>query len=291
MLIGGRKIIASVAGNNMVDPELKDPFAGVLLLRKLFASNTLLTISDSANEISRTLWTRLGANVLTLHSMRWVRILQPSRYMLSLIPKQNRISRLTPFLRPLCTVGDTLVSKFFKPSSNSLEVSSAREPVYETIVREFADVIGRRALVPEYSKEGLTWLLDMASRKEQYGKLFNVVVKDGSDKVAGWYMYYTAMEGAAQVLQFAARHNMTAAVLNHMFSHARAQRCVAVMGGIETNAVKEFSENQCMFFLRNMYTVAYSQDPEITAALLQGDAFISRLEGEWWTRLQGDTFS
>jgi hypothetical protein len=189
--------------------------------------------------------------------------------MLSLIPKENRFSSLKPLLAPLCSVGDSIASKFFAPSSGPLEVRSVDEPLRETIIREFAQVIGRRTLVPEYTKEGLTWLLDMANRKEQYGKLSNVIVKDESGGIAGWYMYYATAGAVAQVLQFAARQHMATAVLNHMFAHAATQHCVAVMGGIETDAVKEFSENQCMFFLRNMYTVAYSQDPEITTALLK----------------------
>ena len=83
---------------------------------------------------------------------------------------------------------------------------------------------------------------------------------------------------------------MTGTVLGHLFNDAKRRGCVAVMGGIETASVKEFSENQCLFFLRNMYTVAYSRDKEIMEALLKGDTFISRLQGEWWTRLQGDKF-
>jgi hypothetical protein len=160
----------------------------------------------------------------------------------------------------------------------------------QILLRAFPEVVGRRALLPDYTKDGLTWLLDVAAKKEQYGTLHKVAVRDSSDSIVGWYMYYGKPGEVAQALQYAARKNMESAVLNNMFEHAKAQRCVAVMGGMETSAVKEFSENQCMFFLRSMCTVAYSQDREIIGALTRGDAFISRLEGEWWTRLQGDTF-
>lgn len=290
MTVGKRKFIASVAGNHMVDPDLKDPFAGVLLLRKLLASNSLLTISDSANEISRKLWTKLGAHALTLQSMRWLRILQPSQYMLSTIPKENKISAWKSLLRPLCGAADLLASRLVMSLPNSDRAFRGSELDVQTLLRTFPEVVGRRTLLPDYTKEGLTWLLEMAAGKEQYGALHKTVVKDAAGGVVGWYMYYANPGDVAQVLQFAAKKNLESVVLNHLFEQAKAKRCVAVMGAIETSAVKEFSENQCLFFLRGNYTVAYSHDPEITAALLRGDAFISRLEGEWWTRLQGDAF-
>lgn len=290
MTIGTRRFVASVAGNHMVDPDMRDPFAAVQLLRSLFASNPDLIISDSANEVSRALWTKSGASVLTLYSMRWVRILQPCRYALSIIPGEHRLSRAKPLLAPLCIAADLLGSQFFKPSPVANENLHTAELAIEDLMGAFPDVIGRRALLPDYTHEGLTWLVDMASRKKQYGALSKVAVRDASGSVVGWYMLFVREGDVAQVLQFASRRSFEAAILNHLFSYARARRCVAVMGGIDTNAVKEFSENQCLFFLRNVYTVAYTQDRDILAALLSGNAFISRLEGEWWTLLQGDQF-
>jgi hypothetical protein len=291
MKVGDRRIIASVAGNHMIDPGLKDPFAGVLLLRKLFASNPVLTISDSANEISKTLWTGLGANVLTLNSMRWVRILQPCRYFLSLISHQSSLGRLKPLLRPICAAADLIASGFFRPPGrSSSQVHAAKAFDVKKALTAFPEIIGRRTILPDYTEDGLTQLLAMASEKEQFGPLFNRVVEDSSGNVAGWYMYYASRGDVAQVLQFAARSHMTGTVLGHLFNDARTRGCIAVMGGIETASVKEFSENQCLFFLRNMYSVAYSLDKEIMDALLKGDTFISRLEGEFWTRLQGDQF-
>jgi hypothetical protein len=222
--------------------------------------------------------------------MRWVRVLQPCRYALSLIPKDRCISDLRVLLRPLCSAGDLVASKAFRPLQSSDQTVCESNLDVETLLDAFPDVVGRRALLPDYTKDGLGWLLGMAAKKEQYGKLQKVAVKDTSGGMLGWYMYYGIPGNVAHVLQFAARKKKESLVLNQMFAHAKARGCVAVMGGIDTQAVKEFSENQCFFFLRSMHTAAYSQDPEIISALLKGDAFITRLEGEWWTRLQGDAF-
>ena len=87
-----------------------------------------------------------------------------------------------------------------------------------------------------------------------------------------------------------ARPGMAGSGLGHLFLDARRKGCAAVIGGIEPALVKELSESQCLFFIRNTYTVAYSKDQQIMDALMKGDAFFSRLEGEFWTRLQGDQF-
>jgi hypothetical protein len=290
MTIGKRRIIASVAGNNMVDPELNDPFAGVLLLRKLFASNPVLTISDSANDISRTLWTKLGAEVLTLQSMRWLRILRPASYALSTFTGDGKRAAFRSLARPVCRLADMPAARIVTPVRKPDRPLLSSELDVQTLRSSLIDVVGRRALLPDYANDGFDWLLGAAGQKRQYGPLHKVVLKDASGTVAGWYMYYAKPGDVAQVLQFAARHSLEKDVLAHLFLDARANGSVAVMGGIEVRSVPAFSESQCMFFLRNMCTVAYSRDEEVLNALRANDTFITRLEGDWWTRLQGDTF-
>ncbi len=151
MKIGERRFIASIPTSYMVDPDLKDPFAAVHLLRTLTASNTVLTISDSVNEISRTLWTKMGANVLTLYSMRWVRILKPCGYALSRISKAHTVSGLNLLLRPLCTAVDLVASKFFSPLPSTDQTIRECDLDVEKMLNAFPDVVGRRTLLPNYT--------------------------------------------------------------------------------------------------------------------------------------------
>jgi hypothetical protein len=290
MTIGSRKIVASVAGNNMVDPDLNDPFAGVLLLRKLFASNSTLTISDSANEISRTLWTKLGAEVLTLQSMRWLRVLRPASYALSTFAGEGKRAMLRTLAQPLGKLADVVASRVVTPVRKPAHHLIATVLDIETLRASFAPVLGRRALTPNYDDTGFAWLLASAEKKEQFGPLRKVILKDAGGTVAGWYMYYAQPGEVAQILQFAARRSSEKDVLAHLFLEVKALGCIAVMGGIEVRSVAAFSESQCMFFLRSMCTVAYSCDEDVLRALRANDTFITRLEGDWWTKLQGDTF-
>jgi hypothetical protein len=49
----------------------------------------------------------------------------------------------------------------------------------------------------------------------------------------------------------------------------------------------DFSEKNCFFACRGGWTVAHSRNPEILEALNRGDAFLSRLDGEWCLALDG----
>jgi hypothetical protein len=43
----------------------------------------------------------------------------------------------------------------------------------------------------------------------------------------------------------------------------------------------DFSEKNCFFTCRGGWTVAHSRKPNFLALLNSGDAFLSRLDGEW----------
>ena len=54
--------------------------------------------------------------------------------------------------------------------------------------------------------------------------------------------------------------------------------------------IKEYSYKHCMFYQGGRYVMMRAKNPEILHAVFGGDAFLSRMEGEWWNRFQGDVF-
>ena len=71
---------------------------------------------------------------------------------------------------------------------------------------------------------------------------------------------------------------------------ARTHGSLALAGRLEPKYMAALSEFNCIFMHRNSSLVVHSANHDIVNALHRGDAFFTRLEGEWWTRLQGDTF-
>src|SRR6185436_1338660 len=140
------------------------------------------------------------------------------------------------------------------------------------------------ALRPQYDARTLGWLLGQAARKTQHGSLRARGVRDGARGLIGWFLYYLQPDGVSEVLQIAALEGSFDRVLQRLLADAWRQGSVAVRGRVETRYAAELSQRHCWFRREGTWTLAHSRDPELIAAIQAGDAFLSRLEGEWWMR-------
>jgi hypothetical protein len=144
--------------------------------------------------------------------------------------------------------------------------------------------------VPDYDLQTLEWLVTEASNKQEYGPMHKVALYDKEGALAGWYMYYPNQGKAGQVLQCIGRQGIVKDVLGHLFDDALRHGSVALIGRFDPAIAREFSEMLCMIVQRGSYVQANSRNPDVLQALYSGNAFFTRLEGEWWTRFQGDKF-
>jgi hypothetical protein len=76
-------------------------------------------------------------------------------------------------------------------------------------------------------------------------------------------------------------------VLDRLFYHAWRLGSFAVSGRLDPEFVPALSEAHCLFSFHGPQMLVYSKQPELLEAVQRGDAFLSRLEGEWWMRFQG----
>jgi len=279
-----------VAGNHMVDKEFTDPMARAMLLRKLCAGPQDLTFSDTANRISVQLWRALGARVLPVNSVRWLRVLRPGTFALNVL-RRFRFGRFLSGLSfPLFSLPDRLASKLLNRSiGNAARRLEARPIDDRSIFRSFDDFVQPRQLLPDYQSQSADWRLSLAGDKQEFGPLIRTGVYENG-KLLGWYLYYAKKGAIAQVLQLVANTKTVGRVLAHLFDSALRQGCAAVMGNADPAYMEEYPHHHCHCFVRGAMTVAHTRNPDIMRDLLQGNAFLSRLEGEWWTRLQGDRF-
>jgi len=286
-----RKITALVAGNHMVNPNLNDPYAGTLLLRKFFAGPQDLTYTDTANNISVRMWKLFGAKTLASSSIRWIHILRPIPFS-AFVMKRHALGKVcSSLLYPLSRLTDCFYSKIkFRPPKNILTHIDQCKIDTSTILKSLKDFMRDRIVFPDDNEESLNWRLSLASQKIEFGDLQKCGVLERG-KLLGWYLYYVRKGGIAHVLQFVARAKKANQVLNHLFIEAYHQKALAVMGHADLKHITEYSKHNCHLFLRNALAMVHTRDPEILSAFLEDEAFISRLEGDWWTRLQGDEFT
>src|ERR1043166_5856357 len=73
----GATVRAAVAGSLMVENPQANPLAGARLFRAYLSGPQDMSLSDSANPVSRGMWERLGGKTAPSESMEWVRPFRP----------------------------------------------------------------------------------------------------------------------------------------------------------------------------------------------------------------------
>src|SRR5262245_51849959 len=112
MLLHGRPIRAATSMHFMVDPDSRSTLAGVQLLKTFFSGPQDLSLTDSAGAVGRKIWEGLGGATALAYSINWMRLLRPSRYVLRLLARKNRLLRpIAGLLRPLCPIVDAIASR------------------------------------------------------------------------------------------------------------------------------------------------------------------------------------
>ena len=104
-----------------------------------------------------------------------------------------------------------------------------------------------------------------------------------SREIVGWYLYYLNPGGISEVVQIAARDGCFGATLDHLLYHAWQRGAVAVSGQLDPSEIQAFWGRSCVFHHDGAsWVLVHARRPDVLEAIHRGDAFMTRLEGEWW---------
>jgi len=288
MVFNGRRIRVAVASQLMVDGRA-GAYPAAQLMRRLFAGPQDLAFSDGANDFSERLWRACGGDVAMLYSLQWTRILRPILYARSLVRARGgwHYALAADALSPVCHALDALLART-GPGSRWLpdcgDCTIVDDPADQGLYAQMRELAAGRRLQPGDDFESFRWLLRRAGEKKMYGDLRRAMVLGPGGEVLGWYLCYVKRGAAAQVLQFGARPRAVQKVLNCLLYRARQEGAVAISGELEPRYTRDLAASRCDFGWAGCAVVAHSRDPELLNAIHRGDAFVSRLEGEWWAR-------
>ena len=283
MKFRGRPVQAAVGHNFMVDRSRRGSLAGVELARRFLRGPQDLSLAEG-NESSRRIWEFLGGTVCLLYSFSWTRALRPAQYSLTFLKHRGLPSVAARTLGPLCGAADALLHllpqdafRLQPPAALSDDLDNV------TMLACLSAFITNRALQPVYDTPSLNWLMQTLAEKRHRGTLHRVAVRTHSGRPLGWYLYFLGDSGVAEVLQIGGREDKLGEVLDHLFYHAWQRGAVAATGPMDPSLCGPLSQSHCMFHRPdNCWMLVHSHDPQILNALHAGDAFLSRLEGEWW---------
>lgn len=284
MRLRGRALQAAVVTQLMVESEKRHGVVAAQLLRKALAGAQTLTISDGANESSRRMWEALGGLTSTLYSLQWRRLLRPAQSALQRASSPH--GRAAALLAtPVAVLADAYAAHYHALRRPSGLIDEALDSAALT---EGLDGAARHvALSPRYDAASLDWLLDQVRAKRRHGELQARLLREAGGGIAGWFLYY--LNGSmSKVLQVHAREGAERAVLDHLFQHAWRRGAAAIEGRMEPRLARMLGQRHCLFHSTSAFALIQSRDAEVLGALARGDAFFSRLEGEWWMRFVGE---
>jgi hypothetical protein len=289
MQLRGRPILVAVSCQFMVDSDERHSLTALELAKACLSGPQDLTLADGSSATARRMWIGIGGTAPPLYSLHWTRPLRPARYALSLLEERAAFPPpLALAVRPLAALADELAvrlraNRFLREETELAE--DALDPA--TMLAHLTEVLHGSALQPVYDAGSLAWLLDQTARKTRHGTLRARAVRDREQRLIGWYLYYVRAGGVSEVVQIAALNGSFDRVLQRLLLDAWRHGAAAVRGRVDPRYVQELSARHCWFRWDSTWTLVHSRRPEVMAAIHQGDAFLSRLEGEWWLRFLG----
>jgi hypothetical protein len=130
----------------------------------------------------------------------------------------------------------------------------------------------------------------MAGRKREFGQRLDGKVLFHRGAPVGWYLYYPNPGRWGQVLQVLARAPYVRPVMEHLFADAWSAGSTALVGRAHPLLMNELPGLRCVFMNRRTWVQVHTRDEDVLGAVQRGEALLTRLEGEWWTRFQNDAF-
>jgi len=274
-----RSVRVAVGCQLMVDPEHRRSFAALELMRRFLAGPQDLSVADGANDASRQCWEACGGLASPLHTLHWVRLLRPARGLLHLAGGRA----LNLLGAPLAALADACLRFGARPGPALHEEPLDAAGLAEAIERH-RSAFGLR---PDYDAAGLDWLLAQARAKRRHGELQGALLRGRGGRTAGWFLYYLN-NGVSKVLSVGGGRSELPGVLEALFEHARSRGAAALEGRLEPHLVFALKGKRCLLQNRGIATLLHARDPALLVPFLRGDALFTRLEGEWWTRFNGE---
>lgn len=285
MSVCGKSIRVLFGGNLVVHPEFRSGVAAPRLLSAFTSTDFDLGLTDSANNISKNILRRMGYNVVPALNIHWRRPLRPVQYAVYGVSVSSNSSVLALAARaakPLCGMADAIVGRIpaspFRSDKPRLQGAPLDLEVLLDCMNEFRKGY---SLWPEYDLASLRWLIGFMERQPVRGNLRKIVLRDENQKIVGWYIYYVKPGAVGEVVQVGGDLTFTKDILDHLFSDAMEQGVTGLHGMVDSRRMSDYSDKGCFFTCRGGWTVAVTKHQEIMRLLERGDAFFSRLDGEW----------
>lgn len=251
-----------------------------------------LTITDGATDAVRRMWEAFGGHVVHLGVLSFVRLFRPWSLGSDLLLERRISRRLAPPVRGLSRGLDRVTELAAPRRLRPERPSVASEPLTPALLLAHAESVAAPArLRTAYDAGYVSWLFDELRRVEARGTLWadgvprgplwaELVSSDG--RVDGWYVCHLRRGGFCRVLQFASTPRGADTVFAQLSFRARELRAAALYGRLEPRLVGPVTASRCLIRPSDGRLLVHARDAELAGAVRAGDAFLTRMDGEWW---------
>ena len=274
----GRPIRLACSGQLVADPVVGGA-SGLMLMRAFLSGPQDISITDGATPAARAMWTRLGGKVRELESISWVAVLRPVRAGAGLLASR------APLI-PVRSGGGRLVRALDTRWRHLIQRSAAGAPRStpldtETLVSVLPTLTSERRLAPTYDERFARWLLWTLEQSVARGELRVRLVSNRKARPAGLFVYYRLAGGCSQVICLVGRPDSLGTVIGALFADALQGGASSIAGRLEPQVADALAGRR--FVLRHTgEALVHARDAELGRSILAGDAWLTRLEGEYW---------
>ena len=154
MSLRGEPVRAAFGGNFVVHPEARTTLSGMRLLKTYMAGKQDLSLTDSANDLSRKLLKGFGFSTILPFSLHWARPLRPCQYGLYAMSRLGwpKVSACIKFAaKPFCIPVDNMAAKLSSsPFRQATPRLQAAELDVKTLLACLDEFRGDHSLWPQY---------------------------------------------------------------------------------------------------------------------------------------------
>lgn len=294
MTFEGRQLRAAICGSLMVEGRDADPLAGARLLKAFLAGPQDLSFSETASEVSASMWMKLRGLALPQYSLDWLRIIRPAGFFTEI--GMSRIGA-TRFLRPVARKTDDILLRRMRADDlrwsgipaawNGQGSFKTSDVSVEEFAALFSRLTARYRLRPDFPGAQLTYILRDAKFARSEGEAVFCKVEARTGAVVGAFVYHGNAGRIGRVLQILSIPGQERQVIDCLIAHAAARGLVALRGRTQP-ALLEAMLGRRISFTHIASSVIHSKDPEILQAFQNGEGFFNGLAGEHWSRLAAD---
>ena len=276
--LNNQPLLAGITHRFMVDAEIRGSLAALGLMKTFLQSGEHdLAITEPENEAARRIWQRYGGYAVESQSLQWMKPIRPAgwaaQYAEDRVPApvkrvvEGLAGGVDAVAGPLAGLRPSV------PDGSTVELSPA------TMAAVLGEATRRFSVRPTYETSELGWFLDRLAGKRGRGELRSRLVTTAAGEAAGYFLYYVRPRGTGLVVQICARPDRMKTVWRHLLDDAWRSGTVALRGKYDVMAAS--IPDRSLLIRRARHTfMLHARNADAERAVLRGDAFISRLEGE-----------